>query len=140
VQRVDRSIVEMSSRGQALAEFALVFPLFLLIVFGVVDFGRVVYAYNTLSNASRAGVRLAIVDQNSIMIVDRARATALGMPPSEVAVDVPAPACTKIGCEIAVTVSYDWTAVTPIVGNVVGPISLSSTTSMPIERVFNSSP
>jgi hypothetical protein len=35
-----------------------------------------------------------------------------------------------------VTVDYEWSAITPLMSSVVGPISLSSTTEMPIERVY----
>jgi Flp pilus assembly protein TadG len=52
------------SRGQGLVEFALIFPVLVLVLFGVFDFGRAIFAYNTLANAARAGVRVAIVNQN----------------------------------------------------------------------------
>lgn len=45
--------------GQALVEFALVIPIFLLLVFGLLDMGRAVYANHTLSQATREAVRLA---------------------------------------------------------------------------------
>jgi Flp pilus assembly protein TadG len=51
------------SRGQTLVEFALVIPLFVLLLFGIVDFGRAVLAYNSISNAAREGARTAIVNQ-----------------------------------------------------------------------------
>ena len=44
-------------------EFALVLPIFLLIVFGVFDLGRGVFAYNTVANAAREGARVAAVNQ-----------------------------------------------------------------------------
>jgi len=40
-------------RGQATVEFALVLPLFVMLVLGVVDFGRAVYLYNGVSQAAR---------------------------------------------------------------------------------------
>jgi Flp pilus assembly protein TadG len=124
-------------RGQALVEFALVLPVFVLLLMGVVDFGRAVYAYNTLGNASRAGVRVAVVDQNSAAITDKARSTAIGIPASDVNVAVaPSPPCTMIGCETQVTVTYSWRPLTPIISNIVGSIKISSTTSMPVERVY----
>ena len=49
-------------RGQSLVEFALVIPLFLLILFGVVDAGRYVYMNSVLSQAAREGARLAAVE------------------------------------------------------------------------------
>lgn len=44
-------------RGQGLAEFALVAPIFLLLVFGVIDFGRGMSADVTVSNSAREGAR-----------------------------------------------------------------------------------
>ena len=49
------------SAGQALAEFALVFPIAILILLAVFDVGRAVFAYNGLTNAAREGARLAAV-------------------------------------------------------------------------------
>lgn len=49
------------SRGQALVEFALVAPWFFLLLFGIVEGGRFILYYETLSNATREGARYAIV-------------------------------------------------------------------------------
>ena len=49
--------------GQALVEFALVFPLILLIIILFIDLGRIVYFYSALNNAVREGARYAIVNQ-----------------------------------------------------------------------------
>jgi hypothetical protein len=46
-------------RGQALVEFALVSPLFLLVVFSAIDIGRLLYAYTAISSAARDGARTA---------------------------------------------------------------------------------
>lgn len=45
--------------GQGLAEFAIVLPIFLLIVFGMIDVGRVVWATDDITNAAREGARYA---------------------------------------------------------------------------------
>ena len=60
-------------RGQALVEFALVIPLFLLLLISLFDLGRGVFAYNTLTNAAREGARMAIVNQDKATIVERAK-------------------------------------------------------------------
>lgn len=49
------------SRGQALVEFAFVAPVFLLLLFAIIDFGRYVYYVQILNNAAREGARYAIV-------------------------------------------------------------------------------
>ncbi|MEA2629208.1 MAG: TadE-like protein, partial [Chloroflexota bacterium] len=45
-----------------MVEFALVAPLLLVLLFGIVDFGRVVYTYVTINQAVNEGVRTAIRD------------------------------------------------------------------------------
>ena len=59
-------------RGQALVEFAIVIPIFLLLFMAVVDLGTAVFSYNALTNAAREGVRLAIVNQDEPSIIARA--------------------------------------------------------------------
>lgn len=49
-------------KGQALVEFALVLPVFVLILFGVIDLGRFVYTDSTLSQAAREGARVGAVE------------------------------------------------------------------------------
>ena len=50
------------SRGQAMVEFALVAPMFFLVLFGIIEAGRFVFYYETLNNAAREGARYAIVN------------------------------------------------------------------------------
>lgn len=44
-----------------MVEFALVAPLFFLVIFAIIDFGRYVYYVQVLNNAAREGARYAIV-------------------------------------------------------------------------------
>lgn len=48
-------------RGAYLVEFALVFPLFLLLVMGIVELGRYFFVQHTIQFATREGMRLATV-------------------------------------------------------------------------------
>ena len=52
------------SKGQGLVEFALAFPIVILLIVAVFDVGRLVFVYNSLTNAAREGARLAIVNQD----------------------------------------------------------------------------
>lgn len=47
--------------GQALVEFALVVPILLLLVLGVIDFGRAWHSYQVITDAAREGARLAAI-------------------------------------------------------------------------------
>jgi TadE-like protein len=135
-------------RGQALVEFALALPVLLVIFMGLFDFGRAVFAYNSVSNAAREGARVAIVDQTVVGGVPAGateaanQATALGLDPADVTQvqvsylmpDLSGACPTRsLGCIAEVTIRYRFRAITPIVGNVVGPIDLTASTQLPIE-------
>lgn len=148
------------ARGQALVEFALVVPLFILMIFGIVDAGRLIYTYNTLSGASRDAARVAIVNQSTsgTSTCDTTQATAwptgcaivsginLGLGPGDVSVtyrdptDTVACAVPSIGCLAVVEVTGHYQPLTPIIGQLIGPTTLKSTTKMPIERVCKNPP
>jgi Flp pilus assembly protein TadG len=50
-----------NDRGTTIVEFALVLPIFLLLVLGIFDFGRYFFVDHTLQYATREGMRLALV-------------------------------------------------------------------------------
>jgi len=139
-------------RGQTLVEFALILPIFILVLVGIFDMGRAVYQYNVISNAARQGMRLAIVDQNTTAITNEAVQHALGMATAgNVTVQFidtanattyntcsAAPTGCHIGWQVVVTVTSDYTAATPVIGNLVGTISMASTSKQVIESVYTS--
>ena len=53
-------------RGQAIVEFALIAPIFLLLTMGVVDLGRGVLYNNMLSDAAREGARVGVVSTKTV--------------------------------------------------------------------------
>jgi hypothetical protein len=140
------------TKGQALVEFALVILLIVFLIMALFDFGRAIFAFNTVSNAARDGARVAIVDQSATSGVSNAaqaaadQATGLGLDPvdpAEVRVQYlhpdltgPCPATWEewLGCVADVRVQYAFKAATPIIGNLIGPITVGSTTQLPIER------
>lgn len=134
-----------SGRGQALVEFALIFPVLLLLLVAIFDVGRLVFAYNDITNAARVGARVAIVNQGGTVARDAtiAQATALGLTAGDVDVsylkdDLSAncPAPYALGCVAEVEVRFQWQAITPIIGNLIGPMEVTTDSRMPIERVF----
>jgi hypothetical protein len=127
------------SRGQALVEFALAIPIVLLLMLGILDLGRAVFAYNSVANAARTGARVAIVNQEFSAVEAAALAEAVGLSsvivePLEYPYAAPGE-CPDLDCVIRVEVSHDWTAATPIISQIVGPITMSSTSELPVERV-----
>ncbi len=64
--------------GQAIVEFALALPLLLLLLFGVIEFGRLVQAWLTVQNSARFGLRYAVTGEYDPQYCDEA-AIALGL-------------------------------------------------------------
>jgi hypothetical protein len=56
--------VGRSDRGATAVEAALVLPILLLIVFGIIDFGRMMNAQITLNEAAREGARAVALEAN----------------------------------------------------------------------------
>ena len=48
-------------RGAALVEFAMISVVLMILIFGIIDFGRALYTKNSLTNAAREGGRYAAV-------------------------------------------------------------------------------
>jgi len=59
--RIFRSHRRALERGQSLVEFALVLPIFAIMLFGIIDLGRYVFTANSLNNGAREAARFASV-------------------------------------------------------------------------------
>jgi hypothetical protein len=53
---------EHPQRSQGLVEFSLIAPILIVLLFGIVDFGRLIYVYATLNQAANEGARAAVRD------------------------------------------------------------------------------
>lgn len=51
----------LSDRGAELVEFALTFPILLLVCMGIIDYGLLFQRYEVLTNAAREGARVAVL-------------------------------------------------------------------------------
>ena len=52
-------------KGQVIVEFAIILPLFLLMMYGIIYSGMLFYDYSTLSNIARASAREAALSDSS---------------------------------------------------------------------------
>jgi Flp pilus assembly protein TadG len=154
-----------TSSGQSLVEFALVLPVLILILMGILDAGRLVYAYNAVSNAAREAGRTAIVDQGAQAVRDRAaqQATALGVPTTDPgscpasggpttamigtcfvllgpAANGACPSPPVVGCVSVVSVKWTYQPIIPILGNILGSIPVVAISRQPIENVCPPAP
>jgi Flp pilus assembly protein TadG len=108
------------SRGQSLVEFAVVFPVFILVLFGIIEFGFMLYSQMTVSNAAREAARVSVVDPDPCTIPDLARATGLsaasGLNSAYLSINGSVPNCTKAkqGDTVTVTVTYTYHTFFPL--------------------------
>lgn len=128
-------------KGQALVEFTLLVPIFLLLLFAIVDFGMGFHAWITVTNSAREGARLGAVSAAQTDIVDRVYQTAdLPNEATQMTVTV-TNAQGSPGTSVVVEVDYDYDLITPLAGmiqffsgNVIGPtLTFSSTAEMRLE-------
>lgn len=121
-----------AQNGQSLVEFALVLPLLVFLLFGIMDFGRIFHAYLTIDHAGREAARAASVGKDDTSVKNTAvnDAAGIGLTVSRVGVT---PATRTSGTDVTVTITYPITFLTPVIGSIVGPITLEDTTVMRVE-------
>ncbi|HSQ17049.1 MAG TPA: TadE family protein [Anaerolineales bacterium] len=125
------------TRGQSLIEFALILPIFLLIVMVLLDLGRAVYYYSVIYNAAREGTRYGTVHPtDGTGIEAAARDLTVGLDQSELVIASTLPADPQTGDIVRVTATYRFRAVTPLANLFIdgGFIDLTSRSTMYIEK------
>jgi Flp pilus assembly protein TadG len=71
-----------NERGQTMTEFALVLPILVVLMLGIVQFGLAFNNYVTLTDAVRAGARKAAVSRNASDPAGTCRAAVLAAAPN----------------------------------------------------------
>lgn len=72
MKQINLTAHQFSQRGVAAVEFALIALILFMLLFGIMEFGRVLFMMNTTTEATRLGARLAVVcDQNDTAITTK---------------------------------------------------------------------
>lgn len=130
-----------NEKGQTIVEFAIILPILLIVVMGIIQFGLIFLGFATISNAAREGARVGIVqptydDAKSAAIIKVNEAfdatptvTKDGDPVFSSLVDF------RRGNSFRVTVSGKVDIIVPLLGSVFpsGEVSISRTSTMRIE-------
>src|SRR5687767_15882149 len=105
-------------RGQALVELALVLPICLWILLGIIDFGRAYYTYIAATNAAREGARWWVANPSATNGQIQARVQQEGAPQvTSFASIVPSSPATD---QRRVQVQFAFTPLTPLIGSLWG--------------------
>ncbi|MDH7480265.1 MAG: TadE/TadG family type IV pilus assembly protein, partial [Syntrophomonadaceae bacterium] len=93
--------------GQTLVELALLLPVLLLLLLGVVEFGRILMTYLMISHSSREGARLAAVGGSDSAVVQRVQDQAFLLDPDLLVIDINPSGSRTRGSSVTVTLDYD---------------------------------
>jgi TadE-like protein len=123
-------------RGAAAVEFALVVPILLMLVFGIIDFGLMIRANTVLANAAREGARNGSISHDELVIGETVTSSVSGIddpdnPEDDVIltvtckppgsdVEAPCPDPFESGAKVIVTLQQPYNWVTPVAGLVPG--------------------
>lgn len=108
-------------RGQSLVETAIVLPLVLLLLMGIIDFGFLFNNYIILSNASREAARKGSLGATDAEIVQLIQGNAQSLDPTRLAIEIYPPQSQRFhGSEIRVTLQYENKLITPFIGSLLG--------------------
>jgi Flp pilus assembly protein TadG len=101
-------------RGAATVEFAVVAPVFLLFVVGIVEFGRALMVQQLLTNAAREGARVGVLDNSQTGDVTSAVSNYLaggGVSGATTTVTPSPPSSAAYGSPVTVTITVPYSSV-----------------------------
>ena len=129
------------NRGQSMVEFALVLPIFCLLLLGITQFGLVFHQYHVMTGASREGARIAALGGTDAQIRSAVEIAAVSINKGVVTTTI-TPAIRVSGASVSVQVTSPVAIMTPRENNETNepsvpwnllPQTISGTTTMRVE-------
>lgn len=106
-----------TERGAVAVEFAILAPVLIMILMGIIEFGRAYNAQVSLTNAAREGVRVMAISNNQAPARAAARNAAVSLNPGLVDSNITFTAATCApNRQMTVTVTYSLSTLTGIAG------------------------
>ncbi len=125
-----------SELGASAVEFALLLPLLMMVLFGIIEFGFALYQQAVLTNASREGSRLGIVQAVPAITTAQINAaidnylTPAGINPANVTRTIVAGGGTGTPVSVSLTLPYTFMVLPNLTSSVVPQINLTAYTVM----------
>ena len=123
------------NKGQSIVEIALILPVILLILFGIIQFGIIFNADLIITNASREGAREAAVGVSDTEIVNTIKASMATLDEEFVNITISPSSSSRVtGAQVSVQIDYNIQIVMPIISNIIpNPFKISAKTVMRVE-------
>lgn len=130
-----RSPILHDDRGQAIVEMALVLAVLLLLLTGIMEFGRVLSAQIVVSYASREGARVGILGKTDAEITEAVLHAASSLDESKISVTITPPQSGRVrGAELRVEAEYTVDIVVPLLNDMLpNPYPVRGVTTMRVE-------
>ena len=124
-----------NEKGQSLIEFAILLPLLLLVLMGILEFGLMLNSYLSINNSAREGARLGIVDGSNLEINELITSISPNLNTENLKVNIiPLEGNRKSGDTLTVEVIYNYQVTIPIISNILNDVVvLKAKTSMRME-------
>jgi len=133
VKETMRITILRDDKAQALVEMALVLTILLLVLSGIIEFGRVFSAQLIVSHASREAARFGVIKPEDDVIIAKAKDAAGALDTTKVSVTVSAPSRMR-GDQLTVQVEYPVAIIMPFIGSILSnPYTVRGVTKMRIE-------
>jgi Flp pilus assembly protein TadG len=106
-----------SERGAVAVEFAILAPLLIMLLLGIMEFGRAYNVQVSLSNAAREGVRVMAISNDQTAAKSAAKNAAVALNPQLADTNFTfSPATCTSGAQMSVTIKYTLSTLTGIAG------------------------
>ncbi|MEL7563574.1 MAG: TadE family protein [Dehalobacterium sp.] len=123
------------AKGQAMVELALILPILLLLIFGIVEFGRIFSTQLLLTSSAREAARIAAVGASDIAIVTNVENNASVLDSSKIMVTISPDELSRIrGNAVTVHIEYPVKIYAPIISGIIGdPFTVNGEATMRVE-------
>lgn len=124
-------------KGQSLVEFAIILPLLLLLLIGIIDFGRVLYTHMHLHLTTQETVRIAGIGTRTDAQVEEFAYNHFRGDPNDLEITItPSETERKAGEYVTVNLRYPISYLTPGLSQVISsPQFISSNSTIRVEKV-----
>lgn len=127
--------MKLNKKGQSLVEMALILPIIILLLMGMVEFTRIFGSYLLITHASREGARMASIGKSDTVIVDSVKDKVNVLNVSDLQITLtPDESTRRSGDDVKVSVKYKVIIYAPVISSIIpNPLEMEANTYMRVE-------
>lgn len=127
--------MKLNKKGQSMVEMALMLPVIILLLMGMVEFSRIFGSYMLVTHASREGARLASIGKTDAEIQANvsSKVNVLNISNLQIAI-TPGDGSRTTGDDVKVSVKYKLQIYAPVISSIIAnPLEMEANTYMRME-------